>query len=140
MISRQELEGQWSQVKGKIQKRWGDLTDDELSRVKGNANELVGVIQQRTGETRRAVEDFLSEAIHDGETVARQAMDTAHQYADQAATVARQGYDDAAAQVSAGIDQAQQMVRRNPMESVAVAFGAGLIAGIVTGVILKSSR
>jgi len=26
------------------------------------------------------------------------------------------------------------------MESVAVAFGAGLIAGVVTGLILKSSR
>lgn len=138
MITRQELEGQWNEVKGKIQKRWGDLTDDELQRVRGNANELVGVIQQRTGETRRAVEDFLDQAIQQGESVARQAMDSAHVYAEQAADMARQKYDEAAAQFSAGVDQAQQMVRRNPMESVAVAFGAGLIAGIVTGVILKN--
>lgn len=138
MITRQELEGQWNEVKGKIQKRWGDLTDDDLQRVKGNANELVGVIQQRTGESRRAVEEFLDQAIGQGETIARHAVDTAKQYADQAAGVARQKYDDAAAQVASGVDQAQQMVRRNPMESVAVAFGAGLIAGIVTGVILKN--
>jgi uncharacterized protein YjbJ (UPF0337 family) len=138
MITRQELEGQWNEVKGKIQKRWGDLTDDELQRVKGNASELVGVIQQRTGESRRAVEDFLNEAIHHGESMARQAMDTARDYADQAAVAARQKYDAAAAQFSTGMDQAQQMVRRNPMESVAVAFGAGLIAGVVAGVILKS--
>jgi uncharacterized protein YjbJ (UPF0337 family) len=137
MITRQELEGQWNEVKGKIQKRWGDLSDDELQRVKGNANELVGVIQQRTGESRRAVEDFLDQAIHDGETMTRQAMDTARGYADEAANVARQKYEDASAQFATGIDQAQQMVRRNPMESVAVAFGAGLIAGIVTGMILK---
>jgi len=26
MITRQELEGQWNQVKGKIQQRWGALT------------------------------------------------------------------------------------------------------------------
>jgi uncharacterized protein YjbJ (UPF0337 family) len=140
MITRQELEGQWNEVKGKIQKRWGDLTDDELQRVKGNTNELVGVIQQRTGESRRAVEEFLSEAIHHGESMAQHAMDSARVYADQAATVAKQKYDETAAQVSAGVDQAQQMVRQKPMESVAVAFGAGLIAGIVAGVILKSSR
>jgi uncharacterized protein YjbJ (UPF0337 family) len=138
MITRQELEGQWNQVKGKIQNRWADLTDDELQRVKGNANELVGVIQQRTGETRRAVEEFLSKAVEEGETFAAQAVDTARDYADQAATAARRGYDEVAAQVNVGMDQAQAMVRRKPMESVAVAFGAGLMAGVVTGLILKS--
>lgn len=138
MITRQELEGQWNQVKGKIQNRWADLTDDELQRAKGNANELVGVIQQRTGETRHAVEEFLSNAVHEGESVAHQAMDVAREYADQAAAAARRSYDDVSAQVNMGVDQAQAMVRRKPMESVAVAFGAGLIAGVVTGLILKS--
>jgi uncharacterized protein YjbJ (UPF0337 family) len=138
MITRQELEGQWNQVKGKIQKRWGGLTDDELQRAKGNANELVGVIQQRTGETRRTVEEFLAEAVKGGETMVQHAVDTAREYADHAAEAARKGYDEVSARVSTGIDQAQQVVRRNPMESVAVAFGAGLIAGVVTGLILKS--
>jgi len=138
MITRQELEGQWNQVKGKIQSRWADLTDDELQRVKGNANELVGVIQQRTGETRRAVEDFLNDAIREGGNMAQQAMGSARQYVDQASTAARAGYDEAAAYMEAGFEEAQDLVRRNPMESVAVAFGAGLIAGVVTGLILKS--
>jgi ElaB/YqjD/DUF883 family membrane-anchored ribosome-binding protein len=66
------------------------------------------------------------------------AVETARDYADQAAEAARKGYDEVSARVSTGIDQAQQVVRRNPMESVAVAFGAGLIAGVVTGLILKS--
>jgi uncharacterized protein YjbJ (UPF0337 family) len=138
MITRQELEGQWNQVKGKIQNRWANLTDDELQRVKGNANELVGVIQHRTGETRRAVEEFLTNALHEGESMAHQAMQTARDYADQAAAAARRSYDEVATHVSTGVDQAQAMVRRKPMESVAVAFGAGLIAGVVTGLILKS--
>ncbi len=138
MITRQELEGQWNQVKGKIQKRWGGLTDDELQRAKGNANELVGVIQQRTGETRRTVEEFLAEAVKGGETIVQHAVETAREYADHAADAARKGYDEVSARVNTGIDQAQQVVRRNPMESVAVAFGAGLIAGVVTGLILKS--
>lgn len=138
MITRQELEGQWNEVKGKIQNRWGDLSDDELQRAKGNANELVGVIQQRTGETRRSIEEFLSNAVHDGETFANQAMDSAREYVDQASAAARKSYEDAADQIGAGVDQAQRMVRNKPMESIAVAFGAGLIAGVVTGLILKS--
>lgn len=145
MITRQELEGQWNQVKGKIQSRWGDLTDDELQRVKGNANELVGVIQQRTGETRRAVELFLDEAMRSGESMVQQAMDsageyvdTAREYVDQTAETARRRYREAAEYMSAGVDQAQEVVRRNPVESIAVAFGAGLVAGVVTGLILKS--
>jgi len=145
MITRQELEGQWNQVKGKIQSRWGAVTDDELQRARGNANELVGVIQQRTGEARSAIEQFLDEAIHQGGSVAQQAMDsareyvdTAREYVDQTAEAARRQYDEASEYVSAGVDQAQEMVRRNPMESIAVAFGAGLVAGIVTGLVLKS--
>src|SRR5215470_2544756 len=126
MITRQELEGQWNQVKGKIQSRWGDLTDDELQRAKGNANELVGVIQQRTGETRRAVEQFLDEAIRSGGSMAQQAVDTAREYVDtareyvdQTSDAARRHYDEAAEYVSAGMDQAQDMVRRKPVESIA---------------------
>lgn len=138
MVTRQELEGQWNQVKGKIQKQWGELTEDELQRAKGNANELVGVIQQRTGATRKSIEEFLTEAVKGGESIVQQAVGTARDYADQAADMARKGYDEVASQVSSGVEQAQQVVRRNPMESVAVAFGAGLIAGVVTGLVLKS--
>ena len=142
MVTRQELEGQWNQVKGKLQERWGALTDDELQRVKGNANDLIGVIQQRTGESRRAVEEFLSSAVSEGSGRAQQAVETAREYADQTMAAARQAYNtaynEAAVTLNNGMDQAQQLVRRNPMESLAVAFGAGLITGVVAGLILKS--
>lgn len=140
MVTRQELEGQWSQVKGKLQERWGALTDDELQRVKGNANELIGVIQQRTGETRRAVEDFLATAVNEGAGRAQQAVDSAREYADHAMHAAKDAYNEAGAHLSSGVQQAQQVVRHRPMESVAVAFGAGLMAGIVAGLILRSNR
>jgi uncharacterized protein YjbJ (UPF0337 family) len=138
MITRQELEGNWNQVKGRIQTRWGNLTDDELQRVRGDANELVGVIQQRTGETRRSIEEFLRKAVEEGESMAHQAMESARHYADQASAAARRGYEEATAQFSAGMDQAEAMVRRRPMESLVAAFGAGLVAGVVTGLILRS--
>ena len=138
MITRQELEGHWNRVKGQIQEKWGQLTDDDLQSVKGDATQLVGVIQTKTGETRRAIEEFLDEAIGGAGSKARQVVDSAREYAEHAGESARRGYEQVASSVSTGMGQAQDAVRRNPMESVAVAFGAGLIAGVVTGLVLKS--
>lgn len=140
MITRQELEGSWTKVKGQLQEKWGQLSDDDLLRVKGDANQLIGIIQSKTGETRRVVEEFLNHAMASGNTVVQQAVDTAQKYAGQAKQMAGERYDQAVEGVQAGVGQAQDMVRRSPMESVAVAFGAGMIAGVVMGLVLKSSR
>ena len=138
MITRQELEGQWNQVKGQVQERWGELTDDELTEARGSADQLVGVIQEKTGESRRAIEDFLEQTIEGGTSVAQKVADTARTYADQAGEAYRQQYDQVAESVRSGYQQAEGMVQRKPMESVAVAFGAGIITGVVVGLMVKS--
>jgi uncharacterized protein YjbJ (UPF0337 family) len=43
------VEGNWKQVKGKIQEQWGKLTDDDISILNGNREQLEGVIQERYG-------------------------------------------------------------------------------------------
>jgi uncharacterized protein YjbJ (UPF0337 family) len=138
MITRQELEGSWNQVKGKLQEKWGQLSDSDLMQFKGDANQLIGAIQAKTGETRRAVEEFLHNAMQNSGAAVQQAVDTARDYASQAKNVASQRYEQARDSVQAGVSEAEEMVRRSPMESIAVAFGAGLIAGVITGVVLKS--
>ena len=56
------IKGQWKQLKGKAKEAWGDLTDDELTQVEGNADQLSGLVQERYGRTRedadREVKDF----------------------------------------------------------------------------------
>lgn len=32
-----QIEGKWKQYKGKAKEAWGDLTDDEIDRMGGNA-------------------------------------------------------------------------------------------------------
>ncbi len=49
-------EGKWKQLKGKIQKEWGKLTDDDLDRIKGQKNEFVGVMQERYGKNKDEAE------------------------------------------------------------------------------------
>ena len=44
-----QIEGNWKQFKGQAQAKWGDLTDDELQRAKGNRQEMAGIIQEKYG-------------------------------------------------------------------------------------------
>ena len=140
MVTRQELEGKWNEVKGRIQEKWGALTDDELQRVRGNTTALVGVIEQKTGESRRAIEEFLDKAVADGASAVSGALESAREFAGKASEKVRGQYDDVAESVRAGYEEAEQMVRQKPVETVAVAFGAGIVTGVLVGLLLHSSR
>jgi uncharacterized protein YjbJ (UPF0337 family) len=58
------LKGKWKQLKGEVKSQWGKLTDDDLDRVEGDAEKLVGRIQERYGYERaraqREVDDFVN--------------------------------------------------------------------------------
>jgi uncharacterized protein YjbJ (UPF0337 family) len=56
----QKWQGRWEQLTGKAKQLWGDLTDDDLKKVEGKYDELVGVINEKTGETREDIEARLN--------------------------------------------------------------------------------
>ena len=43
------IQGNWTELKGKLQKQWGKLTDDDLDKMEGKRKELVGRVQKRYG-------------------------------------------------------------------------------------------
>lgn len=131
MNTREELKGRWDEVKGRLQKQWGQLTDDDLQQFRGSTNELVGVIQRKTGATRNEIESFLSSVISDGEGLAGRVSDAAQRYAEEASDYARENYDRAAAATSEFSRQLATTVRRRPAESMAIAFGVGIAAGAI---------
>lgn len=55
-MNRDTLKGQWMQLKGKVRQQWGQLTDDEIDQVQGNAEMLIGRIQERYGRSREEAE------------------------------------------------------------------------------------
>jgi uncharacterized protein YjbJ (UPF0337 family) len=57
-----EAKGDWNITKGKLKQKWASLTDDDLKFGEGKADEVLGRIQKRTGETREAVEKAIKEA------------------------------------------------------------------------------
>jgi uncharacterized protein YjbJ (UPF0337 family) len=62
-MNRDIMEGNWTELKGKVQKHWGKLTNDDLDIIEGKRKELVGHIQKRYGyamdRAEKEVEDFL---------------------------------------------------------------------------------
>jgi uncharacterized protein YjbJ (UPF0337 family) len=137
-INAQELQGQWNKLRGQVKQRWGQLTDDDLQIQGGNVDQLVGRIQQRTGETRESIEKFLTDLTSGGASAVAQATEAVSNFAQQAGERLRDRYGDLADQARDRFDYAQDMVRHNPSQSVAAAFGVGLVAGLIVGLALRS--
>jgi len=159
-INAQELQGQWNSLRGQVKKKWGQLTDDDLQIHGGNIDQLVGKIQQKTGEGREAIETFLSELTSHGssavataaEAVGNFAQQTGERLRDQYGSVSgqlrdqygnvasqlRDQYGNLASQARDRYDHAQDVVKHNPGQSVAAAFGVGLVVGVVVGLALRS--
>lgn len=49
--------GKWKQVRGNVKEWWGQLTDDDLVRIEGNRDKLLGAIQERYGYTKEKAEE-----------------------------------------------------------------------------------
>jgi uncharacterized protein YjbJ (UPF0337 family) len=138
MVNTQVLQGQWNSLRGQLKKKWGQLTDDDLRFSNGNVDQLVGRIQQKTGEAREAIETFLDELTSQGASAISQAAESARQYAGYAADQMRDGYSRVADQFERGVDVSRDVIRDNPAQAIATAFGMGLLLGIVVGVALRS--
>lgn len=54
------FKGKWHQLKGEIKRKWGQITDDDLTEAEGNTEKLIGKIQERSGERRDAIEKWLN--------------------------------------------------------------------------------
>lgn len=61
-MNRNEIEGNWKQLKGRAKEKWGELTDDDLDRIDGRRERLVGTLQERYGksqaEASKEADDF----------------------------------------------------------------------------------
>jgi uncharacterized protein YjbJ (UPF0337 family) len=58
------VEGNWKEVKGKVKEKWAKLTDDDLTAINGQRDQLEGRLQKRYGyakdQARKDVDDWFS--------------------------------------------------------------------------------
>jgi len=138
MINQETLQGNWNEIKGKLRHHWGQLTNDDVQSFNGNVDELVGLIQRKTGEARNSVEEFLNDLAANGSHGIGQAAEEARQYVQHAADRLQEGSRQAVESVRQGYEEAEEYVRQRPSESMAVCFGVGMFVGLVVGLSMRS--
>ena len=53
-----QVKGKLKQLTGEIKRKWGKLTDDDMTQADGSMEQLVGRIQERSGDQREAIEKW----------------------------------------------------------------------------------
>lgn len=62
------IKGNWDRAKGNIKATWGDLTDDEVAEMEGNAEAMAWKLQSKYGMTKEDAEkaiDDLADSLKD---------------------------------------------------------------------------
>ncbi len=55
-MNRDIIEGNWKELKGTVKERWGKLTDDDLDKIAGKRDQLVGRLQKAYGYQKEDAE------------------------------------------------------------------------------------
>ena len=59
------LKSQWTQIRSQIKEWWSVLTDDDLDKINGRRDQLIGMLQKKYGFTKeeatRELDDHLAQ-------------------------------------------------------------------------------
>jgi uncharacterized protein YjbJ (UPF0337 family) len=109
-----EMAGKWQQLKDDVRSKWGKLTDDDIDRIEGNKDKLIGALQERYGyvwdEARQMVDRYLDE-YGDLKTRASEAL---------RAVASKDNIQKFGNEVA-------EFVRRHPLPSLLIGLGVGYL-------------
>lgn len=60
-MNKDTIKGDWNLLKGKVKEKWGKLTDDDLTKINGKKEQLLGAIQKKYGLAKDKAEQELNE-------------------------------------------------------------------------------
>ncbi len=63
MANQNTINGKWNEIKGEIRTFWGNLTDDELEKTKGNSTSIIGLLEQKYGEKKEVLQEKLDRIV-----------------------------------------------------------------------------
>lgn len=138
-----QVEGNWRQLKGSAKAQWGKLTDADLMQIEGRREQLEGKIQERYGYTKERVRKELDDWYR---SIASDLRVSAGELSSQidairadlqslTSTVARlasKQIDRAQDTAVEAVQQADQAIRRNPLNAIAIALALGFLFGAFT--------
>jgi uncharacterized protein YjbJ (UPF0337 family) len=56
-----QIKGDWQQITGKAREKWGKLTDNDLTTIAGQRDQLIGILQERYGYEKERAEKSVSD-------------------------------------------------------------------------------
>lgn len=75
-MNKNQAAGKWKQLKGRVEKAWGELTDDDTRKAEGTRDKLHGAIRESIGNAEEKTETEIEE-FHNGHVRATQEALTA---------------------------------------------------------------
>ncbi len=139
------LQGRWTQMKGELKSWWGKLTDEDLDRIGGSKDKLVGMIQEKYGymkdeaqrEVNRRLQEYgdrvgSSQTGSMGTMSKSKAEDVASSVSETVGSIKAKAEEVASTVVSrenlekmatAGVE----LIRRYPMQSLLIGLGIGYL-------------
>jgi len=133
-----QVEGRWNETKGKVKERWGKLTDDDLARVDGKRDRLVGLLQQNYGMAKEKAEHELGEWLDKSDDLiakakerAREGIERAKEHVSDAVERSRQ-YIHEHGNVGDMAKDLRDVIGKHPLPSVLIGLGIGYLIGRMT--------
>jgi uncharacterized protein YjbJ (UPF0337 family) len=59
------LAGKWKRMRGELKTWWGKLTDDDIDRIGGQKDKLIGLLQERYGYSREQAEQEFERRVQE---------------------------------------------------------------------------
>ena len=125
------IQANWNEFVAAVQKQYTHVTVDDLDSVKGNIKDMVDMIQRKTGQARHEVEAFVASVTANTADAFQQASNKAGEYIHRAGDGVRDAYQYSIDASNDGYQNARKSVRKRPVEAVAIAFGVGIVAGLI---------
>jgi uncharacterized protein YjbJ (UPF0337 family) len=63
-VNTEVLEGKWKEMKGEAKMWWDKLTDEDLARVEGQRDKLLGTLQEKYGYSKYRAEQELNRFLN----------------------------------------------------------------------------
>ncbi len=141
--AREQIEQTLDGLAGKTgdwREQWTRKASKAATAAGQTAKQLAGSAKQSAKQYADSARDYAGTAGDKARDYADSARQQAAEYYGQAGDMAHEQYDAIAESFRAGYGEAERAIRKSPLESVAVALGTGLIAGVVLGLCLRPQR
>jgi len=106
------VQGNWNEAKGKVKTQWGRLTDDDLTKVEGQKDRLIGVIQQKYGIARDKAEEQLEQFMSSNDSFASKAKEGVQDAVEKGREYVEKGVEKGKEMVSHGVEKGKELVHQ----------------------------